>query len=1037
MSSQTNSFLTAYNKLNRQQQKAVNTIEGPVLVNAGPGTGKTQILALRIGKILLETDTPPNSILCLTYTDNGAVEMRRRLLDIIGTPAYNINIHTFHSFCNEVIQDNLTYFGKLDLEPISELEEINLFNKLIDDIPADNILKRFRGDVYYEATRLKELFALMKKEAWQPEYIEQKIDEYIAGLPQKEGFFYKKKYKEFNAGDPKPAAIKDETERMEILRAAIKLFPVYNQMMAAQSRYNFDDMILWVLAAFEKNNDMLLSYQEKYLYVLVDEFQDTSRSQNLLLQRLTDYWSVPNLFVVGDADQSIFSFQDANVQNIIDFERKYASDITTIDLIHNYRSTQTVLHTAHTLIQNNKLRTVTIDRDAELSSSNTSLSNINFPVSVTAYRNPAQEAAAIAMQLDSLIQQGVSGKEIAVIYRNHAQVEDLEAMLRAKNIAVNIRRKTDLLKEPFINNIISILTWINKESLIPYSADEFLFQILHYEFFPLNAIDIAKLSVQLNEKNKQQREDVYSLRRMIAEIPEGNVDLFTQPSPVKAVSNILEDLLKASANNTVQHLVEMVIQKAGVLACVMRSDEKAWLFQVLDSFFSFIKDECKRMPDISLNELLKRIELMRNRNIALPLYKILSSENGINLVTAHSSKGSEFAHVFVIGCTEQIWDGNKKGNNRSYHLPDNLVGNSSIETDLEESRRLFYVAITRAKTNLHISYFTKDKNEKDTVCSSFVTEVLDGKPATQNELSTDEMLPWLALQYTAAARPEIKTLEDDFINSLLKNYSLSVTHLNNYLDCPLKFYYQNLLRVPSAKNGNMVFGSAVHFALQRLFEKMKQQGDQFPSKEELLNDFLWYMKKNREAFTAEEFKRRNEYGEKILPAYYDSHIDGWNKVVSIERNIRNVFVKDVPLNGKLDKLEFTGNLVNVVDYKTGSYKNAKLKLVAPSDKEPNGGDYWRQAVFYKILLDNDKSNKWQAISTTFDFIEPVNDEYKTETLIVQPEDITTVTHQITETWQHIMNKDFNTGCGKPDCSWCNFVKTNKLAVALHEAVEEE
>lgn len=1037
MSSQTNSFLTAYNKLNLQQQKAVDTIEGPVLVNAGPGTGKTQILALRIGKILLETDTPPNSILCLTYTDNGAVEMRRRLLDIIGTPAYNINIHTFHSFCNEVIQDNLTYFGKLDLEPISELEEINLFNKLIDDIPADNILKRFRGDVYYEATRLKELFALMKKEAWQPEYIEQKIDEYIAGLPQKEGFFYKKKYKEFNAGDPKPAAIKDETERMEILRAAIKLFPVYNQMMAAQSRYNFDDMILWVLAAFEKNNDMLLSYQEKYLYVLVDEFQDTSRSQNLLLQRLTDYWSVPNLFVVGDADQSIFSFQDANVQNIIDFERKYASDITTIDLVHNYRSTQTVLHTAHTLIQNNKLRTVTIDRDAELLSSNTSLSNINFPVSVTAYRNPAQEAAAIAMQLDSLIQQGVSGKEIAVIYRNHAQVEDLEAMLRAKNIAVNIRRKTDLLKEPFINNIISILTWINKESLIPYSADEFLFQILHYEFFPLNAIDIAKLSVQLNEKNKQQREDVYSLRRMIADIPEGNVDLFTQPSPVKAVSNILEDLLKASANNTVQHLVEMVIQKAGVLACVMRSDEKAWLFQVLDSFFSFIKDECKRMPDISLNELLKRIELMRNRNIALPLYKILSSENGINLVTAHSSKGSEFAHVFVIGCTEQIWDGNKKGNNRSYHLPDNLVGNSSIETDLEESRRLFYVAITRAKTNLHISYFTKDKNEKDTVCSSFVTEVLDGRQAASNELSTDEMLPWLALQYTAAARPEIKTLEDDFINSLLKNYSLSVTHLNNYLDCPLKFYYQNLLRVPSAKNGNMVFGSAVHFALQRLFEKMKQQGDQFPSKEELLNDFLWYMKKNREAFTAEEFKRRNEYGEKILPAYYDSHIDGWNKVVSIERNIRNVFVKDVPLNGKLDKLEFTGNLVNVVDYKTGSYKNAKLKLVAPSDKEPNGGDYWRQAVFYKILLDNDKSNKWQAISTTFDFIEPVNDEYKTETLIVQPEDITTVTHQITETWQHIMNKDFNTGCGKPDCSWCNFVKTNKLAVALHEAVEEE
>lgn len=1020
-----------------QQQKAVDTIEGPVLVNAGPGTGKTQILALRIGKILLETDTPPNSILCLTYTDNGAVEMRRRLLDIIGAPAYNINIHTFHSFCNEVIQDNLTYFGKLDLEPVSELEEINLFNKLIDNIPADNMLKRFRGDVYYEASRMKELFALMKKEAWQPEYIEQKIDEYIAGLPQKEGFYYKKKYKEFNAGDPKPAAIRDETDRMETLRAAVKLFPVYNQMMAAISRYNFDDMILWVLAAFEKNNDILLGYQEKYLYVLVDEFQDTSRSQNLLLQQLAGYWDVPNLFVVGDADQSIFSFQDANVQNILDFEKRYSDNITTIDLVNNYRSTQTVLHTAHTVIQHNTLRTVTADRDTELLSSNTSLTGVDFPVTVTAYRNPAQEAAAVAMQLESLIKQGVNGKEIAVIYRNHAQVEELEAMLRAKNIAVNIRRKTDLLKEPFVNNIISILAWINKELQIPYSADDILFQVLHYNFFPLQPVEIAKLSVKLNEKNKQQREDIYSLRRMIAETSESRADLFTPPDPFKTVSDILEELLKAAANNTVQHLTEMVIQKAGVLAYVMKSDEKAWLFQVLDSFFSFIKDECKRMPDISLNELLQRIELMKSRNIALPLYKILSSDNGINLVTAHSSKGSEYGHVFVIGCTEQIWDSTKKGNSRSYALPDNLVGNNSKETDLEESRRLFYVAITRAKTNLHISYFIKDKNEKDAVCSSFVTEVLNGQPPVQRELTADELLPWLSLQYAAAARPQIKTPEDDFINSLLKNYSLSVTHLNNYLDCPLKFYYQNLLRVPSAKNGNMVFGSAVHFALQRLFEKMKQQNDTFPSKEEMLNDFLWYMKKNREAFTAEEFKRRNEYGEKILPAYYDSHIDGWNKIVSIERNIRNVFVKDVPLNGKLDKLEFTGNLVNVVDYKTGSYKNARPKLTGPSEKQPDGGDYWRQAVFYKILLDNDKTNKWQAISTTFDFIEPVDDAYKTETIIVQPEDIAAVTHQITDTWQHIMNKDFHSGCGKPECGWCNFVKTNNLAVALHEAVEEE
>ena len=279
-------FEKIYTALNEQQKRAVDTIEGPVMVNAGPGTGKTQILAMRIGRILLDTDTNPNNILCLTYTDNGAVEMRNRLLQIIGTPAYNIQIHTFHSFCNQVIQDNLSYFGKLSLELLGDLEEIDLFNKLIDSIERDSPLKRFRGDVYYEVPRLKSLFSLMKKEAWGVQYMNDRIDLYLQSLSTREGFFYKRKYKDFKAGDPNPNKIAAETEKMETLRAAVKLYPRYNAMMAERSRYNFDDMILWVLEAFGKNKNLLLDYQERFLYFLVDEFQDTSRSQNLLLQHL-------------------------------------------------------------------------------------------------------------------------------------------------------------------------------------------------------------------------------------------------------------------------------------------------------------------------------------------------------------------------------------------------------------------------------------------------------------------------------------------------------------------------------------------------------------------------------------------------------------------------------------------------------------------------------------------------------------------------------------------------------------------------------
>jgi DNA helicase-2/ATP-dependent DNA helicase PcrA len=1031
-------FSEAYKKLNEQQQKAVDTIEGPVMVNAGPGTGKTQILASRIGKILLETDTNPANILCLTYTDNGAMEMRNRLLKMVGTAAYNVQIHTFHSFCNEVIQDNITYFGKLNLEPIGDLEEIDLYYKLIDSIELNSPLKRFRGEVYYEKDRLKSLFSLMKKEAWKPEYLSERIDAYLNELPTKEGFFYKKKYKDFSAGDPKPGAIADETDKMEMLRAAVNLYPRYNKMMAEISRYNFDDMILWVLDAFEKNKSILLDYQERFLYFLVDEFQDTSRSQNLLLQYLIGYWDTPNVFVVGDADQSIFSFQDANVQNIDTFRKRYVENIVQIDLVNNYRSTQTILDAAHQLIINNNQRIT--NNDEPLIATNETLQTLNVCPKIVEYTNTTQESVSIALQIEALIQQGISGKEIAVIYRNHAQVEEIITILEQKKIAVNTKRKVDLLQLPFIQNIVSILNWIDKENYIPYSADDILFQILHFNFFNIKPLEVAKLSIAVNEKNKSNKENIFSLRRMIAEIPNVKTDLFNQPNKaIKDASNVLEDLLKESNNVTLQYLIEKLIQQTGLLAYIMQSVEKPWLIQVLTSFFNYVKEECKREPELKLHEFLNNIETMQKNRIAMPLFKITASDEGVNLVTAHSSKGSEFAYVFVIGCIQKIWDDVNSSSSRTYKLPDNLVSDNNVSGDLEESRRLFYVAITRAKTNLYISYSLKDKKDKDQIKSSFITEIMEGSNlvATPQSVSDALLTDYLALQFAETAMPEIELIEEEYINKVLQRYTLSVTHLNNYLNCPLKFYYQNLIRVPSAKNESMVFGSAVHYAVEMLFKKMRNNNNTFPLADVFVNDFKWFMHINREAFTPEAFKLKNDYGEKILPAYYNYHINNWNKVVVIEKPLRNIVLQNIPLNGKLDKLEFTGKEVNVVDYKTGKYENAKKKLVRPNEKEPNGGDYWRQAVFYKILIDNDISNDWQALSTEFEFVEPVGDEYKTEKVYVIPEDITTVTQQIISTWQKIQNKEFKVGCGKPDCEWCKFVKTNKLSVELHELHEDD
>ena len=213
--------------------------------------------------------------------------------------------------------------------------------------------------------------------------------------------------------------------------------------------------------------------------------------------------------------------------------------------------------------------------------------------------------------------------------------------------------------------------------------------------------------------------------------------------------------------------------------------------------------------------------------------------------------------------------------------------------------------------------------------------------------------------------------------------------------------------------------------------------EMFPPKEEMIADFTWYMKRHRENFTKEASARRMEYGDEVLRNYYDKYINTWNKVVAIERNIRGVTINGVPLKGKLDKLEFNGTAVNVVDYKSGNFENALPKIKPPDEKEPNGGDYWRQAVFYKILVDNYEQKDWKVISTEFDFVEPdKKGEYRKEKIVISPSDIETVKQQLTDVWQKIQARDFYTGCGKEDCYWCNFVKDNKMAVALHEIEEE-
>ncbi len=813
-------------------------------------------------------------------------------------------------------------------------------------------------------------------------------------------------------------------------------------MMRQKNLYDFDDMINWVIKAFEENKNLLANYQEKYQYILVDEYQDTSGTQNKIVELLVSYWENPNVFVVGDDDQSIFRFQGANIENLESFANGYA-DLLKIVLTNNYRSTQGILDISKTLIERNNERLINKFEGLtkNLISSKEELMKLLHNPTIVEYKTAKDEMADITNKVQTLVQQGIEPGRIAVIFKENKYGEDLIKYFRLKDIPVFSKRSINIIKHPFAKKIIQLLRYLAAEHDVPYGGDEMLFEILHFDFYKIPPIEIAKLTVEVN--NKKHGGELTSIRQLLydkANKPAKTLFDSGLDERLKSFSKTIENLIGEFSNITLQQLFENIICNAGVLGYIMKSDEKITLMQMLTALFDFIKDETSRNPLLNLQGLISIIDLMEKEDLPLSMIKVSGSDKGVNLLTAHGSKGLEFEQVFVAGVNASLWEKKRKPAG-GFKFPDTVFSSLPAANDDEELRRLFYVALTRAEKHLQISYVKYKADGKELEPSMFIAEILQTHELLieRVELDDNDLMDFEVLNFTCLA-PEIQKSEEDFINGLLEKYVMNVTSLNNYLKCPLEFYFKNLLRIPSGKSENTEFGSAVHFALQRLFEKMqKHEKQQFITKEEMIDDFRWYMLRHRENFSQEAFERRMEYGDEVLNNYYEKYIPSANKIVAVERSIKNVVVNGVPLKGKIDKLEFTGKEVNVVDYKTGDVTSnyTKEKLSEPNDKQPNGGDYWRQAVFYKILVDNDKKD-WKVVSTEFDFIEPdKKKDYKKIKLEIHPHDIETVMQQVTTVWKKIQDRDFYTGCGKEDCHWCNFVKENKLEIALHEMQEEE
>lgn len=1023
------SFLKALDSLNPNQRKAVEQIEGPVLVIAGPGTGKTHILTARIGRILMETDAQPQNILCLTFTDAGVLAMRERLLSFIGPEAHRVHIYTFHSFCNTIIQDNLERFGRHDLEPLSDLERVEIIRKIIDDLPAMHLIKRGYADPYFYENHLYDLFKRMKAEGWTENGVLNKIDEYLEDLPNRPEYIYKRKQGKYNKGDLKEAKINEVIRKMERLKAAVQLYSKYIEAQQLARRYDYEDMILWVLRAFEEDQALLRSYQEQYLYFLIDEYQDTNGAQNEIIRQLIHYWENPNIFIVGDDDQSIYEFQGARLKNLTDFYQDYQSDLALVLLKNNYRSTQAILDISADLIEENEKRIVnslqSLGLDKHLIASNTEVVSSTERPKVVCYPMRIQEETDIVNQIEQLRGEGISLEEVAIIYARHRQSEGIINLLDKKNIPYNAKRKVNILDIPLLRNLIDLLDYFAREQQSPHSGEAVLFRILHFKFFKLSPADLATMSLYLA---KLESADRIAWRKLICDEQLLKKIGVKSIPPILAISDLIEYLLSSLNTLRLPAFLERLINRSGLLQFVIEHEDKVWFMQVVKTFFDFVKEEANRNPRLSLKRLLTILQSMDDNRLPIELNKTISAEQGVNLLTAHSAKGLEFQYVFLLDCVSDHWE--PRGGTGAYRFPfpDTLTF-SGEEDATEARRRLFYVAMTRAKFFLHISYSKQDDKGKELARTQFLDEILEDDKLEVKEVSVAEtdLIDIQLLQLTENTSPRIPEMDRKQIGDLLDGFSLSVSAMYKYLKCPLSFYYENILRAPVLVSDAANYGTAMHNALQRIFEKMLESEEkQFPEAAELVRLFEYEMAKRLAYFPPKEYERRLDMGRHNLTEYYRKYLNTWPKQVKVELSIRNVEVDGVPVNGTIDRISFLeGQKVKIVDYKTGRPDPARLRK--PTDKKPLGGQYWRQLVFYKLLFESSGQFTSTVETGTISYLEPdKTGKYEEKTIDYSVEELEKVKGMIKSTYEGIMNHQFYEGCNEPNCQWCNFVKDNQL-----------
>ncbi|MHB1316275.1 MAG: 3'-5' exonuclease, partial [Minisyncoccota bacterium] len=805
--------------------------------------------------------------------------------------------------------------------------------------------------------------------------------------------------------------------RIDKMKALGDLYKDYQKALFDAGYFDFDDMILEVVKALENNETLRQILEERFQYILVDEFQDTNDAQMRLLYSLTSsevHEGRPNIMAVGDDDQSIYRFQGAEVANMLSFTERF-KDPSIISLSKNYRSTSYILDISESIIAQSKssLRTLLPQIEKKIISANTNLpkGEIHFKTCSTALH----EYDYIAREIKKLHESGTAYKDIAVIGRKHATLRNLVPYLHTHSVPVQYEKRQNVFHDPIVMQIITMLRFVDSLSRTDVLPEENLLPaILSFPFWGLNREMVWDISLRAHKQKISWLEVMKNHEiKKISDIGDFLVTIGTESS-YEPVERIIDSLIGGEVVSAIddEYSDEEIEKKDAVgYQSPLRnyyfngesfSKNKSQYLTFLSALKVFIESlrEYKAGSMVSVSDAVRFVDVHEKAGIELlDQSPYIESTNAVTLLTSHKAKGLEFPVVFVATLTDDMWAG--RGIPDKLPFPKNITARPSADS-VDDKLRLLYVALTRAQHTLYITNYNEHTTGKKVLLSEFMT------PHAEKFIQYEggEMSTLLDIERKSYVT-DYTSDETALLKDIIKDYQMPVTHLNNFLNItksgPHLFLEQNLLRFPQAKTVASVYGTAMHSALEYIYSYQKREGS--------LPDLSLVLKKAKQEIVEGRLGKVDtrvqiERSEKALTLYMKNHGKNIDPSDLIETNFKNqgVVVGDARITGKIDKMHIAGNTIVVSDWKTGK---AKDTWDVTGDEKIQLHNYARQLLFYKLLVEGSHDfNSYSVEQGRLEFLEPVKDMFITLPLEIDGDEINRLKKLIEVVYEKIITLDF-------------------------------